>query len=326
MPDRAPLVRAPFKIRTDLGRTVVGAFSCPLGVFPCEAGATIDEGWESRYLMGDDDFDDQYEYRILLSNERLGPAVRRFFEKLLPDECDALYEEASYDAWRESDAWRSVEVVPRERILQAWDTYGSFFVEDGRVGFGALGHEPQIEVFIEEHGAIFVACGLDLKDRVEALIEELGLSELTGLRGIDNYQHHHVDVLDVADDYDMTDVDIKFSIIESLAMEIVNPDEGTPAYVPTPFWIHVQLDLTFAREFEASGAGVSFGVTADDWADARKQVEESIQTRFPEALVMRTMQAFRMTREDIGEEIAPPPGVDVAERGIWYVSELDVWN
>ena len=65
MSDR-PLVQVPYKIRGDLGRKIIGGLACPLGVHPCVKDAKLEEGYESRFIMGDDLQDDQCEYRLLL--------------------------------------------------------------------------------------------------------------------------------------------------------------------------------------------------------------------------------------------------------------------
>ena len=163
----------------------------------------------------------------------------------------ALYEEFSYDAYRPTDTWVSEDPVSRDRLLQAWSTYATFFVEDGKCGFGGLSYEPAIEVFLEEHGALYLACGLEMKARVETALERLGIPECSSAVSIDNYDHQHVDSILPAAPHEqglLDETDIKFSVVEGLGMKPTNRHEGTsPERTPTPFWIHVDLDLTFAR-------------------------------------------------------------------------------
>ena len=317
-----------YKIRADLGRNVVGGVACPLGVvFPHELAVEIREGYESRFLLGDDQFDDQCEYRIVLSSERMCTASRAFMKALLPEHAFGLYEEFSYDAFREKDVYRSHVPVALERILQAWDTYGQFFIEDGKSGFGGVAEEPNIEIFLEDHSTLYVNCGLELRERVEDLIEGLGIPEMTELRWVDNYEHQHRDILEpeINGVSIMDDLDIKFSVIESLGMVIANRDEGRPSIVPTPFWCYVELDLSFVDSVRQNVGFMSFGLCAEDYDDAIKVVTACVMERFPSALVVRTHQCYRMAKEDIGEQIAPADRSLLGKRGIWYRSQPELW-
>ncbi len=320
-----PLVQAPYKIRSDLGRKTYGGLACPLGVHPCVKEARLDEGFESRFIMGDDLHDDQCEYRLLLSSERLLEVMRSFFERLLPDEVWGLFEELSYDAYRDSDVYRSVDPVSRERILQAWDTYGEYFVESGKCGFGASAQEPSVEVFIEEHGTLYVGCGLEKREEVEELIQRLGLREIPDMPCIDNYEHQHSDILQVDEERLMDDYDIKFSVVESLGMEPLNLDEGRPAGSLVPFWVYLELDLSFEAATEARGAYVSFGLSADCFDQAMETAEAHVRALFPSALVARVQQVYRLLEDDITPEIAPADPARVREPGIWFVSDLESW-
>ena len=43
----------------------------------------------------------------------------------------------------------------------------------------AVGTKGPIEVFIEEHGTIYVACGLERREEVEELINSFGLQQIS---------------------------------------------------------------------------------------------------------------------------------------------------
>ena len=326
MSERPRLAKAPYRLRDELSRQVVAGVSCPLGVHPCEPAAVLVEGYEWRFLPGSEDFDDQCEYRVVLSTDRVKAVFEAFLDELLADEVYALYEEASYDAFRESDAYRSRETVPRERFRQAWDTYGRFFIEDGKCGFGVLAYDPSIEVFIEEHGVIYVACGLELRARVEDVLERQGVPERQELRSIENFEHQHRDILDVESGAGgMDELDIKFSIIESLSMDIVNPDENSPPG-PCPFWAYVELDLSFVRKIGFDLGCMSFGLTAKSHDQAVSIVEDAVLEQLPDALVVRFVQLYRMVPEDITDEIAPADRTAIAQLGTWYVSDPEFWR
>lgn len=344
------LARARYLIRSDLERRTSGKINCPLGVFPCDDDVLLEEGFEARYQtreeaiaganaidkeLAESDIEDvefsestvaeQYEYRLLLSVERVQPIMRRLFVELMPDEVHALYEEFSFDAFRETDAYMSEEPVARARFLKAWDTYGAFFVEDGKCGFGAISFDPFIEVFLEEHGAIFLACDMAFKSRVETAIARLKLKELEPWRGVENFRHSHRDILiSNADDAELMDEDdIKFSVIESLSMKPSNLHEGEPDKLPTPYWVHVEVDLSFASA-SATGACATFAVTASSHDDALAQVETRV-IETPGALMTRVLECYRMAEEDLADDIMPgEPGV-IQESGIWYESGLQYW-
>lgn len=326
MTERSRLAKAPYRIREELGRQVVGNLVCPLGVHPCEPGAHLVEGYEWRFLPGSEEFDDQCEYRVVLSNERVAAVFEALAAELLPDEVFALYEEASYDAYRETDAYRSREMVPVERFRQAWEIYGRFFVEDGKCGFGVLAYDPSFEIFVEEHGVIYVACGLELRPRVEDVLEREQVAEVPELRAIENFEHQHRDILDVeSGEGGMDELDIKFSIIESLSMDLVNADEGAPP-MASPFWAYVELDLTFVRKISFDLGCMSFGLTAESHEQARRIVEDAILEQLPDALIVRFVQLYRMVVEDITEEIAPADRSLLSSLGTWYVSDPEYWR
>ena len=300
-----PLVEVPYRIRSDLGRQAYADFSCPLGVHPCQQNVTLREGYDSRFVVGDEILDDQYEFRLLFSNHRVFDAVRSLMIRLLPSEAFGIYEEWSYDAYRDSDVFRSVDVVAKDRILQAWDIYGHYLVETGKCGFGATAQEPNVEIFIEEHGTVYLACSLENRDEIETLIAGFGLELIRDIPAIDNFEHRHREVLDMAETNLMDDYDIKFSIIESLAMAPVNPDEGHPPGELCPYWIQLELDLAFETSTTANVAFISFGITTNDFTEALGLADMRCREKFPNALVARIHQIYRIFEEDVTDEIAP---------------------
>jgi hypothetical protein len=326
MPQRR-IMNPRYVIRSDLVRRPVGSVRCPLGVFPCERGASLREGYETHFHTAEDELGDQYEYRLLVSADRLFDTAKQLFELLIPEEAYATYEEFSLDAYRENDAFMSDDVVPRDRILLAWERYGDYLVEDGKCGFGALSFDPQIEIFVEEHGSIFIACALEQKARVEEIIHGLRLEHFETLKCIENYRHQHEDVLlvDPNDSEMMDEVDIKFSIIESLGMRATNLLEGEPAPVPCMYWAHVELDLAFTDKKEGMRKGAfSCGMTAENHDDALVLID-LLALRHPGALISRIVELYRITEEDLNDEVAPRDRQELAQRGTWFVGDLQTW-
>ncbi len=320
-----PTAKSLFRLRNDLQRRKAGDVECPLGVYPSATGVSLRQGYQSAFLMGQEGMDDHCEYRILLGNDRLFDVLTRIFVEFLPDKVFGLFEEFSYDAWRETDAWASAEPVSKQRFLQAWELFGRFFVEDGRCGFGARGDEPRVEVFLEEHGAVYIACGFESRERVEEMLAEFGLPELDEVLGIENHDHRHEDVLDLSDGAVMDDLDIKFSVIESLGMTLTNGDDMGPVGEPQPFWIYLELDLTFDAEAEAQRAYISLAVTAHDHEEARSLAEARLLERFPSALVARYLQIYRIGDSDISAEIAPLRRDAISSIGVWFESSPEYW-
>ncbi len=321
----SPLVYAPYKIRSNLGRKASGDVNCPIGVYPCGDQVALSQGYDSRFVLGDELVDDQYEYRILLSAELVPSAMGMLLEGLLPHEVYGLFEELSFDAYRDSDSYRSADPVDLSRLLQAWSTYGEYLVEAGRCGFGAVAPEPAIEVFIEEHGTIYISCGLEMREDVEELIGQLSLPQINDIPCIENFEHQHRDVLIVDEEALMDEYDIKFSLIESLGMLPINVDEGVPAGSLTPYWVHLEFDLSFEGSTEAGIAFFGFGLTANSFGEALDLSQQRVQERFPDALLARIQQVYRLFHEDITDEIAPCDRDEITKRGVWYVSEPEFW-
>ena len=321
----SPLVQAPYRIRSDLGRKAYGNVQCPIGVYPCGPDVVLSQGYDSRFVLGDEMLDDQYEYRILLSADRLHQVFALLLSTLLPDEAYALFEESSFDAYRDSDAYRSTEPVPSSRLMQAWSTYGDYLVESGRCGFGAVSPEPAAEVFIEEHGTIYVSCGLERREEVESIIAQLGLEQIQDIPCIENFEHQHRDILVVDEKSLMDEYDIKFSLVESLGMLPINADEGVPQGTLCPFWVHIEMDLSFEESTEARVAFFGFGVTAGSFKEALELTQARVRERFANALLARIQQIYRLLDGDITDEIAPEDRNAVSQRGVWYVSEPEFW-
>lgn len=314
------------KIKTELERRVCGALELPLGVQLAAPDVELREGYESRYVASDGRGDDQFEFRIVLTLPRVEEAVRRFFEELLPDEIFATFEEFSADAYRDLDGYASVEPVAKDRLLRAWECYGEFFCEDARTGFGGMSYEPFVEVFLEEHSCLYVACGLEMKGRVEALIAEFGLPEISDIKHVDQFDHEHRDILEISqEELSMDDIDIKFSVVESLGMAPTNRDEGEPESLPTPYWIEFELDLSFEPKRTARVAIANFAVTADSWEEAVSLAEAELLRTHPDALVARIIHIHRMAPDDIGDEIRPESARQVERKGCWYQGPVTDW-
>lgn len=318
----APVLR----IKSDLERESRGEVSLPLGVQILDGEATLVEGFETAFVAGGERHDDQVEFRIVLDQPRIYEAARKLFTELLADRVYPSYEEFSNDAFRDVDTWMSEEPVSKERFLQAWESYGEFFCEDGRSGLGAVCHEPLIEVFVEEHGSISIICDLELRPRVESVVESLGVPENTSLPCVEDWEHQHRDILEVSEDeLLMDDLDIKFSVIESLGMQPTNRDEGDAPDLPALYWIELELDLGFVTDAKARVALANFGVAAESWEEALATAETDLLRDMPGVLVARVLHVYRILEEDVGPEIRPENPLQLKKKGIWYRGPVQNW-
>ena len=313
-------------LREGLERRTSSGLQFPLGVFPCGAEPHMQEGFESRAQVGSLGLSDHIEYRLVASPKKLMAVFGSILNDLMPAEVYGMYEEFSFDAFRDTDSYMSSDTVPLERMKSVWKTFGEFIVEDGKTGFGAVSFDPCIEAFIEEHGGLYLSGSIEFAGRIEEILEQYSIPEVAGLRTIDNFEHQHREVLlvDEDDDASMDEVDIKFSMIESLGMVPSNRDEGVPDALPTPYWVQVELDLTFKSDSAASGAYVSYGVTADSHDEALSIVEKQV-LQIPGALLTRVLDVYRLLEQDIGEDICPIDRSTLSQPGMWHNGELQLW-
>ena len=91
-------------------------------------------------------------------------------------------------------------------------------------------------------------------------------------------------------------------------------------------WLHLELDFGFDGQAPNPMGFISFGITAHDHAQATAIVEQAVLERFPKALIVRYLQSYRMTEEDIGDEISPKDRSDLRRAGVWYESDVKYWG
>ena len=318
------LARARYIIRDDLNRGLFGSVSAPLGVV-CQECAGLREAYQTSVVPATEELAEQYEYRLLLDSARIFDVVTALIEEFLPEEGHAIFEEESYDAFREIDAYMGEEPSSKERILAAWRHYGRFFVEDVRYGFGAGSYEPTIEVLLEQHSSVFVACSVEYKARVEVFLEGLKLPETDHLELLETCEHEHRPVLasDPRASDLMNEIDIKFSVLESFAMKPTNLEDGESTYHPSLFWIQFELDMSFTDEAARGRAFASFGLCAKSHAEARRMAERRVGELKPQALVARDLEFYRVTEDDLGDDLMPKDRGDLAKVGIWFESGVE---
>ncbi len=218
----------PFRLRSDLRRAVIDGFALPLGIAPGEIKAPL-QGYTVAYTPGIEDEPDTYSFYVAVSHERVGPLVRRAFE-LLPQSLCAIVEISSRDAYRLVDVYLSDEEIPIGRFRDTWGRWQEILLEDGSIGAGANSESPFIEVFLDQWKGLSIIIPLDMRDEVEAMLDQLGLEEVpqTWPVGDDNPELDRVQIRPVLEDGETTGVDIDdvlFQLRHDWRLELnVDPD------------------------------------------------------------------------------------------------------
>lgn len=196
-----------------LEHRVIEGYRCPLGVYPleeltprqgyCVEFEAADGGEDAPIANGDADpigpgeweeWPDRFMFDVLISTERL-PALFKAVLSMLPGRVYPILDVLGNDAYREIDPYIAYELVGLERLIDGVARYHEWLFEDGLVGFGALSVEPFISVLVDEHKALTLRVGTELKDDVEKLLQAFGLSEVEEILGPDSVAHQHTPVL-----------------------------------------------------------------------------------------------------------------------------------
>lgn len=197
------------ELDSTLKRTTVEGFAFPLGVYPVEP-MTPTPGYYSQFEAadgaepfltgGDDAFDDweawpdRYMFDALIDASRL-PSLVRGLLTLLPARVYPILDVLGHDAYREIDPYVAYDPVGLDKVIEATRLYADWFYEDGLVGFGAMSIEPFVYVFIDEHKIATVRVELDLRDKVERLLQAFELQSVEEIVGADSSAHEHRSVL-----------------------------------------------------------------------------------------------------------------------------------
>jgi len=114
---------------------------------------------------------------------------------ILPPRVYPIIDVLGQDAYRELDSYVTYDLVGLDRIAEAACLYADFLFEDGMVGFGAMAEDPFAYVFLDEHKVVTIRAGVDLKERIERVLEAFDLREASDLRAVDSVAHEHRSVL-----------------------------------------------------------------------------------------------------------------------------------
>jgi len=216
------------QLDTSIERKEIGSFRFPLGVYPVESlsprpGFVLafepadggDAGDDDDTFNDPHDTDDEHQRRdaptgpsvgdweewpdrfmfdVLVSAERL-PALVRALLSLLPGRLYPILDVLGNDAFREIDPYIAYDLVAAERFYDGFIMFQDWLLEDGLVGFGAMSMDPFIYIFVDEHKAVTIRAGLELKDELQSLLEAFDLSEVPEILGADAVAHEHRTVL-----------------------------------------------------------------------------------------------------------------------------------
>ncbi len=165
-----------YRLRDDLTRTVVDGFAFPLGIVPGEIKPPL-QGYTIAYNPGQDEDPDTYTFHIVVSHERVASVLDKSFE-MLPGEVFGIVEINSRDAYRAIDVYVARESVPCEDLLQTWKLFESVLLEDAAIAAGANSEDPFIEVFLDQWKGISIIVPLDLREKIESMLEQCDLEEV----------------------------------------------------------------------------------------------------------------------------------------------------
>lgn len=209
-------------------------FAYPLGVYPVEPLEPL-QGYTAEFESADGDneadweeWPDRFMFDVVVTTQRLRSLCKLLFS-FLPGRVYPILDVLGNDAYREVDPYIAYDLVGIERFLDGVLHFEEWLFEDGLVGFGAMSMNPFFYVFIDEHKAITIRAGLDLKDRVERALAAFDLGPLEELVGVDSVAHEHRGVLappDAGEDASLTAEEIVERLIDSWLLQL-NVDPRT---------------------------------------------------------------------------------------------------
>lgn len=165
-----------YRLRDDLTRSVIDGFAFPLGIVPGEIKPPT-QGYTIAYNPGEDDDPDTYTFHIVVSHERVASVLEKAFS-MLPGEVYGIVEINSRDAYRAIDVYVARESVPCDDLLITWKIFENVLLEDAAIAAGANSEDPFIEVFLDQWKGISIIIPLDLRDKIEEMLNHFDLEEV----------------------------------------------------------------------------------------------------------------------------------------------------
>lgn len=144
------------------------------------------EDWE--------EWPDRFMFDALVSSEKL-PTLVRTLLSLLPGRVFPILDVMGHDDYREIDPYIAYDLVGTDRVFEGLRLFGTWLLDDGTVGFGAMSLDPFLYIFIDEHKAVTVRAQLDYKEKIERILAAFELEVVPEIRGADSVAHEHRNIL-----------------------------------------------------------------------------------------------------------------------------------
>ncbi|MEE2973301.1 MAG: hypothetical protein VX672_09260 [Planctomycetota bacterium] len=271
-----------FRLRQDLDRLVVEGYALPLGVERLDAPPPR-EGWLVEFVPGEDDAPDTYAFQATVSHERLQSLLRQLLE-LLPGEVSPVVEIGSVDAYRSIDVYMAVEPLFIDDFLATWNEFEPILLEEVSIGVGATAEEPFLEVFLDAWKSISVHCQVDMRERIEAVLERNGLHQVTqtwdehAFEGVDPpYRMREILVLEDEHSPDLDELLLQLREDWGLQLDVdphSNVDDGGRELGFT-LWHAIAMADPIAEK--SGGAYVSIWATARSLEEAEDLIEAAVE-------------------------------------------------
>ena len=273
-----------FRIAPNLPRGKLGEYQLPLGVAQTSL-TEPSQGYTVRYQEGTEEEPDTYVFHAVISHDRLRPLVDGAFN-LLPKEVTPVVEIGSRDAYRTVDIYLGEEPMPLVEFLRTWYEFEEVLLEDVTIGVGANAEDPWVDVFVDSWKGILISVPMELRDTVEALFTEHGLSEVMSTwdedppaSGGDDESLVTRDVLEAVDDHSPDLDELLLVMREHWQLEL-NVDRETNVddagrHLGMTLW-HAIVLATSNTDDNERGAYITVWMTAGSLAQAEELLEDAL--------------------------------------------------
>ncbi|MFZ9691096.1 MAG: hypothetical protein ACO3EP_03570 [Phycisphaerales bacterium] len=318
-----------FRIRTDIERESVGEFRLPLGVHAAGLPRPA-EGFVVNFREGEEEEPDTYVFEATISHDRLRPLLREALD-LLPGEVRGILEIESLDAYRSLDVHLGVEPIDRDDFLADFAEFEPVILEDVSIGVGANADEPFVEVFLDAWKTLTIEVPIELKSRVEAMLERHGLSEVPETWPADPDGSLYAGatvrpVLLVEDSQDPNIDEVSLQLRERWALELdVDPQRNLDEQgveLGLTLW-HAIVMVVAADPATESGAYVDVWATAGSLAEMEELIDEALDAQ-DEWIFDGIYSVERVAFDERPEELSDLP-MRRTSSGIHLVT-LDRWS
>ncbi|RLS63599.1 MAG: hypothetical protein DWH97_09665 [Planctomycetota bacterium] len=276
-----------FRLGENIGRLSLGSYQLPLGVSATSL-TEPEQGFTVRFQEGTEEEPDTYVFHAVISHEKLRPLVDAAFN-LLPKEVTPVVEIGSRDAYRTVDIYLAEEPISLVDFLRGWYEFEDVLLEDVTIGVGANSEEPWVDVFVDSWKGVLISVPVEMRDEVEKMLEEHGLTEVVStwdedLREGENSETDDEtlvtrDVLEILDDHS-PDLDELLLILRERWLLELNVDRETNVddagrHLGMTLWHAIVLAISSEGDAER-GAYISVWMTAGSLAQAEELLEDAL--------------------------------------------------